>query len=101
MEIVRWIALVVFVVFSLYSLFLFKAENFFRSIRSILSLGWGRQIVMDLYAGIFLFSFIVYLNEGSIAITLAWTAAFAVIGNPATLLYFVINFHSLVSHFGG
>lgn len=101
MEIIRWLAVAVFVVFSLYTLFLFKAENFWRSVKAIWAYQWGKQVVIDLYVGLFLFGFIVYLNENSVPIALAWLGAFAVIGNPATLLYFILNYSSLVSHFGG
>lgn len=101
MEIIRWIAIAVFVVFSLYSLYLFKAENFFRSIKAILAYKWGQQIVMDLYTGILIFGFIVYLNEASVFITLGWLVAFCIIGNPATLFYLIWNFNSIVSHFSG
>lgn len=101
METFRWIAVVIFVVFSLYSLFLFKVENFWRSIKAILALKWGQQIVIDLYIGHLLLGFIVYLNEASGLIALVWLAAFSIIGSPATLLYFILNFQTLVSHFGG
>jgi len=101
MEYIRWLAIAVFIVFSLYTLFLFKAENFWRTIKAILAFKLDRQVVMDLYVGICLFGFIVYLNEDSALIALAWLAGFAVVGNPLTLLYFIINFQSLVSHFKG
>lgn len=101
MEIIRWIALAVFVVFSLYTLYLFKAENFWQSVKAVAQYKWGRQVIMDLYIGLLLFGFIVYLNEPSGLMALAWLVAFVVLGNPATLLYFVLNYHSLVSHFGG
>jgi len=99
MEIFRWIALLVFVVFGLYTLYLFKAENFWASVKAVAKYKWGQQVIMDLYVGLFLFGFIVYLNEASALIAVAWLAAFCKFGNPATLLYLILNFSSLVSHF--
>jgi hypothetical protein len=100
MELIRWLALAVFLIFSLYTLYLFKAENFWKSLKAMIALKWGRQVIIDLYIGLFLFGFFVYLNEGSILITACWLLAFSVIGNPAMLFYFIINYSSLVAHFG-
>jgi hypothetical protein len=99
MEIIRWLAIILFVVFSLYTLYLFKAENFWKSVKAVWAYRWGQQVIIDLYIGLSLFGFIVYLNEASVPMTLAWMTAFYFLGNPATLLYFILNFHSLVSHF--
>lgn len=99
MEIVRWSALIILIFFSVYTIFATVKENFWRSFGAVLELKWGRQVVMDLYIGLFLFSFFVYLNEGSILIMLAWLVPFALLGNLVTLLYFIINFQSLISQF--
>lgn len=65
----------------------------------ILSRKWGQQVIMDLYVGLFLFGFIIYLNEGSVWTALAWVVPAAILGNPVTLLYVILNFESLVAHF--
>ena len=49
--------------------------------------------------GLLMFNFIVYLNEGSLLIMLAWLVPTMILGNIIPLIYFVVNFHSLVSHF--
>jgi hypothetical protein len=99
MENIRWFALAVLVVFSVYSLYVTWKENFWKSIKAILKLHWGRQVVADLFVGLALFAFFVFMNEPSPLVAGAWVTASFIFGNPVTLLYFVLNFESLAAHF--
>ncbi|MES3037898.1 MAG: hypothetical protein V4736_08330 [Bdellovibrionota bacterium] len=99
MELVRYLAIAIWIIFCCYSLYVLRKENFFKSVKSIWSLHWGRQVTADLYVGILLFSFMIYLIEGSVLTALAWSIPALIIGNPITLLYFIIKFDSFVSYF--
>jgi tryptophan-rich sensory protein len=57
---------------------------------------WGRQIGIDLYIGLLLSVFLIYLHTGSVGIALFWLIPCLIFGNLATLLYFAIHYNSLV-----
>ena len=88
-----WLALFVFLGYSIYCSF---TENFFRSVRSITTLLWGRQISADLYLGLFVALFIIFLNEGA-SVALLWLVPILVYANLVVLLYLAINFESIVA----
>lgn len=100
-EVVRWIALAFLLAFTGYTIYCIRTENFRKSARAVLALSWGRQFVIDLYLGLFLFVFMIYLNEGSLMIALLWLLPTLLLGNIVPLLYFVVNFESIVRHFAG
>ena len=60
---------------------------------------WARQIGIDLYLGVGMFAFLVYLNEGSVLILLFWLAPFILFANLAVLLYVAMNYDTIISHF--
>lgn len=99
MEIFRWIALVILVLFTGYSIYCVYKESFFKFFRNLLSSRFGRQATMDLYIGVLLFTFFVYLIEGSVAVALLWLLPAIPFVNIVTLAYFVINFDKIISHF--
>ncbi|NVJ19973.1 MULTISPECIES: hypothetical protein [Myxococcus] len=99
MERIRWLALALLILFSGYTVHASRTESFWTSLKRVLALRWGRQVTMDLYLGLFLFNFFVYLNEGSVLLALVWLAPTLVLGNIVPLIYFVVNFNSLVGHF--
>ena len=88
-----WLALFAFLGYSVYCSF---QENFFRSVRSIATLLWGRQIGADLYLGLFVALFIIFLNEGAL-VALIWLVPILIYANLVVLLYFAINFESIVT----
>ena len=90
---VVWLALLMFLGYSVYCSY---RENFFRSLRSIAALYWGRQIGADLYLGLFVGLLIIFLNEG-IAVALLWLVPTLIYANLVVLLYLAINFDSIVS----
>lgn len=100
MEMFRWIAAVILVVFTGYSIYCNFKESFFTFFKKLWSSYFGRQVTFDLYIGLGLFMFFVYLLEGSVATTLLWLIPAIPFVNVVSLLYFVINFDKIVSHFG-
>ncbi len=88
-----WLA---FIIFFAYSVYCSTQENFFRSLRSIASLHWGRQIGADLYLGLCVGLLIIFLNEG-LVVALVWLLPTVVFANLAILLYIAINFDSIVT----
>ena len=88
-----WLAFVIFLGYSIYCSF---QENFFRSLRSIASLHWGRQIGADLYLGLCVGLLIIFLNEG-LVVALIWLVPTLIYANLAILLYVAINFDSIVT----
>jgi hypothetical protein len=92
-----WVACVGFVAYSFYCS---AHENLFRSIAKIGKLHWGRQIGLDLYLGLALTLFVIYLNEGSWLVVLAWLVPTLLYANQVTLLYVAVHFEELVARFG-
>ena len=92
-KIIVWLALFAFIAYSVYCSI---QENFFRSVRSIAALHWGRQIGTDLYLGLFIALFIIFLNEGAL-IALIWLVPILIYANLVVLLYLAIHFDSIVT----
>jgi len=61
---------------------------------------WGWQIIIDLYIGLLLPLFIIYSHGGAV-ILLLWIVPVFINANLFTLLYFALNYDSLVAHFLG
>jgi hypothetical protein len=76
-----------------------RRENLFTSVAKLAELHWGRQIGADLYLGLSLTLFVVYLNEGSLGVVLLWLLPTLLFANLATLLYFAIHFDEIVASF--
>lgn len=99
MQTLRWLALALLILFAGYTVHASRTESFWKSLKTVLALKWGRQVTMDLYLGLLLFHVFVYLNEGSALLVLVWLVPTLILGNLVPLVYFVVNFDSLVSHF--
>lgn len=84
--------------FLAYSVYCSARENLVRSVEKIAELHWGRQIGADLYLGLLLALFIVYLNEGALA-ALLWAVPTLAFANLSILLYFAIHFDDIVARF--
>ncbi len=95
-EFVRWLALLALVFFCGYTLYCSRTENFRKSCRGVLAYRWGRQVTIDLYLGLFLFVFFIYLREGSLDMALLWLLPTLVLGNIVPLFYFFLFFDSIV-----
>ncbi len=93
----KYIVWLIFFSFLVYSLYASK-ENFFKSVKSINQLLWGRQIGLDLYIGLLLPMVIIYLHGGTY-VFLLWLIPMLLYANLATLLYFALNYDSLAAQF--
>jgi hypothetical protein len=89
-----WMVLVLFLI---YTLRISVKENFFKSLGQLSPILWSRQIGLDLYIGLMLPLFIIYLNEGSLLVMLIWFLPIFVFANLATLLYVALNYDSIVA----
>lgn len=95
------ILMITFVAFTAYSLYATKAENFFRTVRTINGYLWGRQIGIDLYISVFISLGVIYLLEGSVLVTLLWAVPVIIFANLAILPYILLNYSALVSMLAG
>ena len=96
----KYVLWILFIGFLGYSLHVSSKENFFKSVKSINQFLWGRQIGIDLYIGLLLPLLIISLHGGTIVFFL-WLIPVLIYANLATLLYFALNYDSLVSYFMG
>ncbi len=94
-KIALWAALIGFLAYSVYCT---SREDLFRSIGVIATLHWGRQIGADLYLGLFVGIFLIYLNEGAV-VALIWVLPTLAFANLSILLYMAINFETIVAKF--
>jgi hypothetical protein len=95
-KVVIWAA---FVIFTVYSIYCSTKENLFKTIGVMSRLHWGRQIGLDLYIGLTITACVIYLHTGSAMVALIWLVPLYMFGNLATLLYFAINYDSLMTKF--
>ncbi len=93
------IAWIIFIWFLLYSIYCSTKENIFKTIKTIFPLHWARQIGIDLYLGLAMTTFLIYLNEGSLLILALWFIPIVLFANLASLLYVAMNYDSIVSNF--
>lgn len=89
----------ILLLFLLYTLQISSQENFFASLQRMNSILWSRQVGLDLYIGLLIPLFIIYLHEGSLLVMVLWLLPVLVFANLATLLYLALNYQSLVSYF--
>lgn len=96
-KVVIWLG---FIAFLLYSIYCSSQENIFRTINTMLSLHWGRQIGLDLYIGLGIFMGFIYLHEGSLLAVALWFLPTLLFANLATFVYLVIHFESIMKLLG-
>ena len=89
----------IWLLFLAYSLRISWKENFFKSLVKMNPILWSRQIGLDLYIGLLLPLFIIYLNQGSLLVMLIWFLPIFVFANLATLIYMALNYDSIIAHF--
>ncbi|WP_135354957.1 hypothetical protein [Leptospira ryugenii] len=68
--------------------------------KKTVQLFWGRQFVIDLYIGIFLFSFFLYMFEKSFSVLFVWLLPSIVFGNIIPLVYLITHFEMICGFFG-
>ena len=88
-----------FIGFLAYSIYCSQKENIFRTLNSIWPFHWARQIGLDLYLGVVIFCFFIYLVEGSLLIVVFWLLPILLFANLATLLYVALNYQTIVTFF--
>ena len=81
-----------------YTIYCGTKENFFKSIKRMSEMYWGWQVGIDLYIGLLLPLFIIYLHGGGFVLLL-WLIPILLNANLFTLLYFALNYDALVAHF--
>lgn len=88
-----------FIGFTAYSIYCSSKEDLFKTMKVMSGLHWGRQIGIDLYIGISILAFFIYLHSGSMLVLLLWLLPLIAFANLATLLYRAIHYDSLVEKF--
>ena len=96
----KYIIWILFGSFLGYTIHCSRKENFFKSIKRMNEMYWGRQVGIDLYLGLLLPLLVIYLHGGSVVL-LMWIIPVLINANLFTLLYFALNYDSLVSQFIG
>lgn len=81
-----------------FTLYCNSQESFFKSIRRMSEMYWGWQVGLDLYIGLLLPLLIIYMQGGTV-VFLIWLVPIIINANLFTLLYFAINYDSVVAHF--
>lgn len=95
----KYIAWFLFFAFLLYSIYCSSKESLFKTVRSIYPMLWARQIGIDLYLGLVISTFLIYLNEDSLFALAFWIVPNILFANLSVLLYVAMNYDSLISHF--
>jgi hypothetical protein len=86
-----WVFLVVLGGFSGFTVYCSLRENFWKSCAVVFGRLWGRQVTLDLYIGLFLFHYFVYVREGSWLVTALWLAPSLILGNIVPLIYLLTH----------
>ncbi|NND81433.1 MAG: hypothetical protein HKN50_03285 [Gammaproteobacteria bacterium] len=89
----------IWLLFLIYSLRINAQENFFTSLKRMYPILWSRQIGLDLYIGLLVPLFLIFLHEGSLLMVLLWLLPVFVFANLATLIYLALNYDGLVAYF--
>ncbi len=97
----KYIAWLMFFGFLAYSLYCSSKDSFIKALPRINKEIWVRQIGLDLYIGVAMMSFLIYLNEGSLLFVALWFIPILLFANLAILLYIAMNYGSIVAHFTG
>ncbi len=98
--IIKYILLIILILFVGYTIHCTIKENFYISMKKIFKLLWGRQVGIDLYIGLLLFSFFVFMIEKSVGILLLWLVPSLIFGNIIPLTYLVTHFELVCNLFG-
>jgi len=90
----------VLAVFLLYSFHCHRKENFFKTMSITGKYYWTKQIGIDLYIGVGLVAYLIFLNDGPVVLAL-WAVPLLIYANLATLLYLAMNYDSIMSSLSG
>jgi hypothetical protein len=67
-------------------------EDFSYGLDTVMSLHWGKLMLLDLYLGFIVFGTLVYLVERSLKKALLWTLPCLALGNSVSLIYLALKF---------
>ena len=95
----RSILVLVLIFFTGFTIFTIATESFFPACSEIWAFQWGKQLTVDLYIGLLLFVYIIYLFEKSVLKTVAWLVPTLILGNLIPLLYLVLNYKRVIKTF--
>ncbi len=95
----KYIAWAIYFGFLGFSLYCTSQENFFKTLGKMTQMHWGRQVGIDLYIGLLVPLFLIYLVEGSLLTVALWFIPIFIFANLATFLYLALNFVTIVAHF--
>lgn len=87
----------ILVAFFAYSWRIGQQEDFFNSLRRMSPILWSRQIGLDLYIGLLVPLFLIYLHTGSVLILLLWAVPILIFANMATLVFLALNYDALIA----
>lgn len=82
-----------------FSIYCTTQENFFKTLGKMTSMHWGRQVGIDLYIGLLVPLFLIYLIEGSLVVVALWFIPIFIFANLATFLYLALNYVTIVAYF--
>lgn len=94
----KYIFWALFLGFFGFTLYCNSKESFFKSIKRMSEMYWGWQVGLDLYIGLLLPLLIIYLQGGTL-VFLIWVVPIIINANLFTLLYFALNYDTVVAHF--
>lgn len=97
----KYIAWLMFFGFLSYTLYCSSKDSFVKALPRINKEIWVRQIGLDLYIGVAMMTYLIYLNEGSLLFVALWFIPILLFANLAILLYVAMNYGSIVAHFTG
>lgn len=90
---ILWLILFTFLGYSFYC---HIQEDFFQTMKKTGKYHWTKQIGLDLYIGVGLVAYVIFLNQGALVLAL-WLIPLLIYANLATLLYLAMNYDSIVS----
>lgn len=97
----KYLAWMAFLAFTGYSYYCSQKENLFKTIKTMLGLHWGRQIVTDLYIGLTLFIIFIFVHQDSVLVSVLWAIPALYFVNLTSLLYLALHYDSVVSFLVG
>ena len=97
----KYVVWLIFFGFLAYTLYCSSKDSFIKALPRINKEIWVRQIGIDLYIGVAMATFLIYLNEGSLLFVALWIVPILIFANLAILLYVAMNYGSIVAHFTG
>ena len=82
--------------FLIYSIRCSMKESLVKTMKRMAGTYWGRQIGLDLYIGLIMFSAMVFAVEGSLWIGLLWLIPTLIYGNLVPLFYLATRLPQIV-----